>query len=72
MHWTRRYSVRLAAIVGVVGGYLAANPEQVDALLELFPDGPARVLASVGFGLFLFAVPTIAVLTPQTPKEPTE
>ena len=51
-------SVRLAALAGIVAGYLAANPTQTEALLALLPDGPLRVLASAGIGLFVFSLAT--------------
>ena len=49
-------SIRLAAIAGIVAGYLAANPDQTEALLALLPEGPLRVLASAGIGLFVFSL----------------
>jgi len=50
----KAWSIRLAALAGVVAGYLAANPEQTEALLALLPDGPLRVLASGGIGRVVF------------------
>jgi hypothetical protein len=55
-HWHKLASIRLAALAGVAAGYLAANPEQTQALLELLPEGPLRVLASAGIGLFVFGL----------------
>ena len=55
-------SIRLAAIAGIVAGYLAANPDQTEALLALLPDGPLRVLALAGIGLFVFSLATGARL----------
>lgn len=55
-------SIRLAALAGVVAGYLAANPDQTQALLALLPDGPMRVLASAGIGMFVFSLATGARL----------
>ena len=55
-------SIRLAALAGIVAGYLAANPDQTEALLALLPDGPLRVLASAGIGLFVFSLATGARL----------
>jgi hypothetical protein len=54
----RAWSVRLAAIAGVLAGYLAANPDVTQALLELLPDGPMRTLAAAAVGLFVFSVAT--------------
>ena len=58
-------SIRLAALAGVVAGYLAANPDQTQALLALLPDGPMRVLASAGIGLFVFSLATGARIVRQ-------
>lgn len=74
-HLWKAWSIRLAMIAGLVGGYLAANPETTQALLALLPDGPARTLAGAGIGLLIFALPTVARLARQKParkKEPTE
>lgn len=62
-------SIRLAALAGVVAGYLAANPDQTQALLALLPDGPMRVLASAGIGLFVFSLATSSRLLSKGKKE---
>ena len=62
-------SIRLAALAGVVAGYLAANPDQTEALLALLPDGPLRVLASAGIGLFVFSLATGARLVRRGKRE---
>lgn len=64
-NWWRLWSVRLAALAGVVAAYLAANPEQTQELLALLPDGPMRVVASIGIGLFVFATSTGVRLASQ-------
>lgn len=67
--WHKMASVRLAAIAGMVAGYLAANPDQTQALLDLLPEGPLRVLASAGIGLFVFSLATGARLVRQGTRE---
>ena len=71
--WTQQlfkaWSIRLAALAGLVAAYLAANPDQTQALLALLPDGPARVLASAGIGIFVFSLATGARLAKQGRKE---
>lgn len=67
--WWRFWSVRLAALAGVVAAYLAANPDQTQDLLNVLPDGPPRVLASIGIGVFVFALATGARLVRQPEKE---
>lgn len=64
-NWWRLWSVRLAALAGVVTAYLAANPEQSQELLALLPDGPLRVVASIAIGLFVFATTTGVRLASQ-------
>lgn len=63
--WHKFASVRLAALAGVVAAYLAANPDVTQELLNLLPEGPARVLASAGIGLFVFGLATGARLVKQ-------
>lgn len=66
--WWRMWSVRLAAIAGVVAAYLAANPDQTQSLLDVLPDGPLRVLASIGIGVFVFGLATGTRLMKQPEK----
>jgi len=66
--WYRMWSVRLAALAGLVAAYLAANPDQAQALLDALPEGPARTLASIGIGVFVFGLATGARLARQPPK----
>lgn len=66
--WWKLWSVRLAALAGLVAAWLAANPEQTQDLLNLLPDGPMRVLASAGIGLFVFALATGTRLARQGRK----
>jgi len=68
--WHKMLSVRLAAVAGMVAAYLAANPDQTQALLALLPDGPIRTLAAMGIGLFVFSLATGARLVQQ--KKPSE
>lgn len=69
--WHKFASVRLAALAGIIAGYLAANPDVTNELLGLLPDGPARTLAAAGIGLFVFSMATGARLV-TTGKRPTE
>lgn len=54
----RLLSVRLAAVAGLVAAFLAASPETTQELLSLLPEGPLRILASAGIGLFVFMLAT--------------
>ncbi|HWK40792.1 MAG TPA: hypothetical protein VNR60_02580 [Croceibacterium sp.] len=66
--WWRLWSVRLAALAGVIAAYLAASPSEAERLLELLPDGPLRTLASVGIGLLVFGLATGARLAKQSER----
>ena len=68
-NWWKLWSVKLAALAGVVAAYLAANPEQTEELLAILPDGPLRVLASAGIGLLIFGLATGTRLVKQPTKE---
>ena len=62
-------SIRLAAMAGIVAGYLAANPDQTQALLALLPGGPMRGLAAAGIGMFVFSLATGARLVRKSGGE---
>lgn len=66
--WWRMWSVRLAALAGVIAAYLAANPDQTQALLAVLPDGPLRALASIGIGVFVFGLATGTRLAKQVKR----
>lgn len=63
--WWKMWSVRLAAMAGLLAAYLAASPETTQSLLALLPDGPMRVVAGALIGLFVFAMATGARLVRQ-------
>lgn len=64
--WWKLWSVRLAAVAGVVAAVISAAPGILEWLVnEFLPDGPWRVVTSVAVGLFVFVIPTIARLMPQ-------
>lgn len=67
--WWKLWSVRLAAVAGIVAAYLAANPNDTEKLLGLLPDGPLRTLAAVGVGLFVFVTATGSRLVKQPTKD---
>jgi hypothetical protein len=70
--WWRLWSVRLAALAGIVAAYLAANPDQAQTLLNALPEGPLRTLVSIALGVFVFGLATGARLArqPAKPQEP--
>ena len=64
----RWWSVRLAAVAGLIAGYLTANPTALSGLVTYVPED-WRPLASLLVGLLVFAVPTLARLIAQPVKE---
>lgn len=79
MKWTetklreiwRLWSVKLAALAGLIGGYLTAFPEQREAVLNAIPE-QYRPLAGVLVGFVIFATATTTRLAAQKPKAPEE
>jgi len=70
--WWRLGSVQLAAVTAVIAAYLAANPDKTEALLSLLPDGPWRVLASIGIGAFVFTAAAGSRLVTKGKRFPEE
>jgi len=64
----RMWSVKLAAMAGLVGGYFTAFPEQREALMAVIPEG-WRPLAGIIVGFVIFATATGTRLVAQKPKE---
>ena len=64
----RLWSVRLAAVAGMLAGYMTAFPEQVQQLFDYVPE-QWRPIASVATGLAVFALPTWLRLMAQPKKE---
>lgn len=67
----KAWSVRLSLLAGIVAGYLYANPDDVQKLLNIVPEGPWRVVASVGLGIIITALTTGTRLVSQVkpPKQ---
>jgi hypothetical protein len=60
----RWWSVRLAALAGIVAGALVAQPQLLTGLVAYVPE-PWRPVASALAGIAVFAAPTIARLLQQ-------
>ena len=60
----RAWSIRLAAIAGIVAAYLAAYPDELQKLIAIVPD-EYRPIASLAIGVFVFASATGARLVRQ-------
>lgn len=63
----RYWSVKLAALGGLVVAWLISDPTLLPRLVAYVPEG-YRPLASVLIGFAAFALPTIARRLPQPPK----
>lgn len=62
----RLWSVKLAALAGLVGGFFTAFPEQREAVLNAIPE-EWRPLAGVVVGFVIFATATTTRLAVQKP-----
>lgn len=65
----RAWSIRLAAIAGLIGGYFAAYPTELQKLIALVPED-FRPVASLAIGLVIFGTATGTRLISQ--KKPEE
>lgn len=63
-HLWRAWSIRLAMIASVIGGYFTAYPAELQKLVELVPE-KWRPLASVGAAIAIFSTATGARLLKQ-------
>ncbi|WP_179504339.1 MULTISPECIES: hypothetical protein [unclassified Sphingomonas] len=63
----RLWSVKLAALGGLIVAYLMSDPTLLPRVVAYVPEG-WRPLASVAVGFAAFALPTIARRLPQPPK----
>lgn len=63
----RLWSVKLAALGGLIVAYLMSDPTLLPRIVAYVPDA-WRPLASVAVGFAAFALPTIARRLPQPPK----
>lgn len=53
--WHKLASIRVAAVIGAITAYLAANPAETQKLLNYLPEGPMRDLAAIGIGISVFS-----------------
>lgn len=64
----RYWSVKLAAVAGLIVAYLMSDPTLLPRIVDAVPVG-WRPAVSVLVGFAAFALPTIARRLPQTPKD---
>lgn len=63
------WSVRLAAITGILAAILASNQSIALGLVYFLPNGPLRIVAAFGIGVIVFVIPTITRLMRQKKLE---
>lgn len=68
----KMWSIRLAAVAGIVAGIIAANQSIALGLVYFLPDGIWRVIAGIAIGLVVFVIPTITRLVKQRKLEKTD
>lgn len=64
----RYWSVKLAAVAGVLVAWLISDPTLLPAMVAYVPEG-WRPVASVLVGFAAFALPTLARRLPQAPRQ---
>ena len=62
--WWRFWSVRLAALAGLVGAYIVAYPDELRKLADLVPE-PYRPVAGAVAGFVIFSTATATRLKAQ-------
>ena len=65
------WSIRLAALAGILAGIIASNQSIALGLVYFLPEGIWRVVAGVGIGFIVFVIPTIVRLVKQKKLEKT-
>lgn len=65
----RLWSVRVAAIAGILATIIASNQSLALGLVYFLPEGNWRIVAGAAIGLVVFVIPTIARLWKQEKLE---
>lgn len=63
----KMWSVKLAAVTGLLAALLASNQTIALGLIYFLPDGPARLAVAGLIGVVVFVIPTLARII-QQPK----
>lgn len=66
------WSVKLAGLVAIVAGLLAANPDIAIGLIYFLPDGPWRVVIAIAVSVIVFVIPTITRMVKQPKLDKTD
>lgn len=67
--WWRMWSVRLAAVTGIVAATLTAHPAILLGLIGFLPRGPMQYVIAAIVGLLVFGVPTLTRVLSQPKLE---
>lgn len=71
-HAWKMWSIRIAAIAGILAGVIASNQSIALGLVYFLPEGKWRIVAGAGIGLVVFVIPTLARLMKQQKLEKTD
>lgn len=63
----KMWSVKLAAVTGIITTIMASNQTIALGLIHFLPDGPLRIVVAALIGLVVFVIPTALRLI-QQPK----
>lgn len=64
----RWWSIRVAAIAGIISAVLTAHPTILLGLINMLPGGIWRTVLAAGVGTIVFVIPTLARLWNQEKK----
>lgn len=63
------WSVKLAAITGILAAVIAGNQSIALGLVYFLPEGPWRIVTAIGIGIVVFVIPTITRMAKQGKKD---
>lgn len=64
--WWKLYSVRLAAAIAALVGFLTSDPSVLFSVISFIPSDPVtRAVFAVAVGLLTFLAPVLARMWPQ-------
>ncbi len=63
------WSVKLAAVAGILAAVIASNQSIALGLVYFLPEGPWRIVTAIGIGIVVFVIPTITRMAKQGKKD---
>ncbi len=63
------WSVKLAAVAGILAAVIASNQSIALGLVYFLPEVPWRIVTAIGIGIVVFVIPTITRMAKQGKKD---